>query len=95
MRTFVGTVVSNRMRRTIVVRVDRLVRHPKYGKRYRAARRFKAHAEDERDYRPGDTVRIAETRPLSREKRWRVVGVIRRAAAEADGGMAVPPPEVP
>lgn len=81
MRTLEGTIVSNRMAKTVVVRVDRLRRHPKYRKYYRTSRKFKAHAGDAIDCQIGDAVRIVETRPLSRHKRWKVSEVIRRAPA--------------
>ena len=79
MRTLEGTITSNRMQKTVVVRVDRLQRHPKYRKYYRASQKFKAHADDARAYRIGDVVRITEMRPLSKDKRWRIVDVVRRA----------------
>mgnify|MGYP001609713855 CR=1 FL=1 len=94
MRTLQGTIVSNRMTKTVTVRVDRLKRHPKYRKYYRVSRKYKAHADDASMYRPGDVVTIEEVRPLSREKRWRVTGVIRQAARasedEADASEAQP-----
>ncbi len=71
----VGTVVSNKMDKTVVVRIDRSKRHRLYGKTLRVTRRYKAHDENN-DCRLGDVVRIAETRPMSREKRWRVVDVL-------------------
>lgn len=68
-----GVVVSDAMAKTIVVRVERLVEHPKYKKRYRTHATFKAH--DERgEFHIGDKVVIEETRPISKEKRWIVVG---------------------
>lgn len=70
-----GTVVSNKMDKTVVVRIDRHKRHRLYGKTMRVTRRYKAHDENN-ECRLGDVVRIAETRPLSREKRWRVVEVV-------------------
>ncbi|MBI4132038.1 MAG: 30S ribosomal protein S17 [Candidatus Sungbacteria bacterium] len=83
MRTLQGTIVSNRMQKTVVVRVDRLQRHPKYRKYYRISRKFKAHVDPVQSgtaaHRIGDVVRITETRPLSKDKRWRVLDVIRRA----------------
>lgn len=79
MRTLQGTIVSNRMEKTVVVRVDRLRQHPKYLKHYRVSRKFKAHVEDAAVYRVGDVVRIAETRPRSKDKRWRVAAVLRAA----------------
>lgn len=94
MRTLTGTIVSNRMARTVVVRVERLIRHRTYGKYHRRSRRFKAHAEDAAACRIGDVVEIQETRPLSREKRWRVLRVVRPApapaAAEVSGETEVP-----
>jgi small subunit ribosomal protein S17 len=77
-KTFVGKVVSDKMEKTAVVAVENLVRHPLYGKIVRRTNRFKAHNENN-DAREGDTVEITETRPLSREKRWRISRVIERA----------------
>lgn len=74
-----GIVLSNKMDKTVVVMVERLVRHPKYKKVLRARNKFKAH--DERNACGiGDQVEIIETRPLSREKRWAVVSVLKKAA---------------
>jgi small subunit ribosomal protein S17 len=70
----VGIVVSAKMEKTVVVAVQRLVRHALYKKTIRRTSTFKAH--DERGARKGDTVRIAETRPLSKSKRWRVVEIV-------------------
>jgi small subunit ribosomal protein S17 len=70
-----GTVVSNKMDKTVVVRIDRYKRHRLYGKTLRETRRYKAH-DEKNECRLGDIVKIAETRPLSREKRWRVVEVV-------------------
>ncbi len=74
----VGTVVSNKMDKTVVVAVERLVEHPLYGRRLKRTKKFVAHDEENR-CQEGDRVRIAETRPLSRTKRWRVVEIIERA----------------
>ena len=71
----VGRVVSNKMDKTVVVRIDRHKRHRLYGKTMTVTQRYKAHDENN-ECRLGDIVRIAETRPLSRDKRWRVVDVI-------------------
>ena len=74
----IGVVSSNKMQKTIVVNVDRRIMHPLYKKVTRKSKRFLVH--DERgECQPGDMVRIEETRPLSRRKRWRVVQVISRA----------------
>jgi small subunit ribosomal protein S17 len=72
-RTLAGRVVTDAMAKTIVVVVERTRLHPKYEKRYRTSRRFKVH-DEENAYRVGDWVQFVETRPLSREKRWTVVG---------------------
>lgn len=73
-----GIVVSNKMNKTVVVEVERLVRHPLLGKVLRRTTRFKAHDENN-ECREGDRVLIMETRPLSKEKRWRVVQILERA----------------
>lgn len=70
-----GRVVSNKMDKTVVVRIDRHKRHRLYGKTMTVTRRYKAHDENN-ECNLGDIVRIAETRPLSRDKRWRVVDVV-------------------
>ena len=73
-----GLVVSARMNKTVVVSVSDRVRHRRYGKIMQKTRKFYAH-DEANDAREGDRVRIAETRPLSRLKRWRVVEVVERA----------------
>ncbi len=80
-RTLTGTVVSNKMNKTISVSVERLVKHPTYGKYVRRTTKLLAHDENN-ECRAGDTVAIAECRPLSRHKAWRLVRVIERAPAE-------------
>ena len=74
----VGIVSSDKMQKTIVVRVDRLVKHPKYRRYVRRTSKFMAH--DEVGATIGDKVRIVETRPLSARKRWRVVEIVQKAA---------------
>lgn len=81
MRTLQGTITSNKMSKTVVVRVDRLRRHPKYRKFYRVSRGYKAHVEDAKSFGLGDVVLIQETRPVSKDKRWRVAEVVRKAPA--------------
>jgi len=77
-QTTVGTVVSDKMQKTVVVEIARLVRHVEYSRMVRRKTRVKAH--DEQDVcRVGDTVRLMETRPLSKDKRWRVVEVLQKA----------------
>ena len=74
----VGTVTSDKMQKTVVVRVDRLVRHRKYRRYVRRTSKFMAH--DELGATVGDKVRIVETRPLSARKRWRVMEIVQKAA---------------
>jgi len=71
-RLFRGVVVSTSMAKTIVVRVDRTVVHPKYSKRYKRSRRYKVHDETGA-HKIGDVVEFVECRPLSKDKRWRVL----------------------
>ncbi|MFA6171061.1 MAG: 30S ribosomal protein S17 [Patescibacteria group bacterium] len=71
-RKFLGVVVSDKMQKTIVVRVNRTKMHPRYKKRYVVSERYKVH--DEKDqYKEGDKVQFVECRPLSKDKRWKVV----------------------
>ena len=77
-KTKTGRVTSNRMQKTVVVEIESTKRHPVYGRTLRERRRFKAHDENQ-EANLGDLVRIEETRPLSHEKRWRVVEIVRRA----------------
>lgn len=78
-RTKVGRVISDKMDKSVVVSVERLRRHPIYKRVVRLSSKFKAH-DEENSARVGDTVRIEESRPLSREKRWRVVEVVARGS---------------
>lgn len=77
-KTRVGRVVSDKMEKTVVVALERLVQHPLYGRTIKRTMTIKAH-DEENSCHAGDRVRVMETRPLSREKRWRVVDVIERA----------------
>ena len=77
-KTRVGLVVSDKMQKTVVVAIDRRVPHPVYGKMVTRTTRLKAH-DEENSAKTGDTVRIMETRPLSKDKRWRVVEILDRA----------------
>ncbi len=74
----VGVVVSDKMQKTVVVKIDRRVPHPMYGKMVTRSSKVKAH-DEENSAKAGDTVRIMETRPLSKDKRWRVVEILERA----------------
>jgi small subunit ribosomal protein S17 len=82
-KTMVGRVVSDKMDKTIVVAVQRLARHRVYKRVLRLTSKFKAHDEDN-TARLGDRVRIEESRPMSREKRWRLVEVVSRAGAPVE-----------
>ena len=73
-----GVVVSDKMDKTVVVRVERRYAHPLYGKQVTRSKKYHAH-DEQNQYRIGDTVRIEETRPLSKLKRWRVLEAIERA----------------
>lgn len=75
-----GTVVSNKMDKTVVVAVERLAQHPLYRKKYTVTTKFKAH-DEKNECQVGDVVEITETRPLSRDKRWTVADRV-----EAAGG---------
>jgi len=79
LRTLTGRVVSNKMNKTIAVEIERLVKHPRYGKYVRRTTKLLAH-DEANESREGDTVTIAECRPLSRSKSWRLVSVLERAS---------------
>lgn len=79
LRTLTGRVVSNKMNKTIAVEIERLVKHPRYGKYIRRTTKLLAHDETN-ESREGDTVTIAACRPLSRNKSWRLVSVVERAS---------------
>lgn len=83
MRKLTGTIISDKMQKTVVVRVDRLKKHPKYMKYYRTSQKFKAH-DEKGEYHSGDVVFIEETRPISKDKRWKVAGLIKRPEAETE-----------
>ena len=77
-KTKIGKVVSDKMDKTVVIAVERLVQHPLYKKAVKQTVKFKAHDENN-DAHIGDTVEMMETRPLSKDKRWRVIEVLERA----------------
>ena len=77
-KTRVGLVVSDKMQKTVVVAIERRVAHPVYGKMMTRTTRLKAH-DEENSAKAGDTVRIMETRPMSKDKRWRLVEIVQRA----------------
>ncbi len=74
----IGKVVGDRMEKTIVVQIERLVKHPVYGRYVRRRSKFKVH-DEKNECRIGDTIRFVETRPLSKDKRWRFVEFVERA----------------
>ena len=82
-RRTIGRVVSNKMQKSVTVSVERLVRHPVYGKFIRRTTKVMAH-DEEGTCRQGDTVAIVECRPISKHKSWRVVEVLQRAPTETE-----------
>jgi small subunit ribosomal protein S17 len=83
-RLMKGTVVSDKMNKTVVVAVTRLKEHPKYRKRYKVTSRYKAHDENN-EFKTGDLVMIREARPLSKDKRWVVEKIVKKAGVEDNG----------
>lgn len=77
-RTFIGEVVSQRMNKTVVVIIERIFLHPMYKKVVRKTTKVKAH-DERNECRVGDTVKILESRPISKEKNWRVIEVVKRS----------------
>jgi len=77
-RKLIGIVVSNKMDKTIVVVVERLIKHPLYKKYIKRRSRFKAH-DEKNECSIGDTVQITESRPLSKTKRWRMSNIVKKA----------------
>ncbi|OGZ17756.1 MAG: 30S ribosomal protein S17 [Candidatus Nealsonbacteria bacterium RBG_13_36_15] len=71
-RQLTGIIISDKMAKTIVVKVERIKKHPKYKRRYKVHKKYKAH-DEKNDYKLGDRVIIEECRPKSKEKRWRVI----------------------
>lgn len=88
-RTYTADVVSNRMDKTVVVAVKKTFRHPVYKKVIRRTAQFKAH-DEKNECRIGDRVRIRETRPISRDKHWRVVEVVRRSVLSTEETESTP-----
>ena len=81
-KTKVGRVVSDRMKKTVVVAVDSRKRHPLYGKLFRRTLKYKSH-DEKGQCKMGDTVRIEESRPISKEKKWRVAEILQRGETAA------------
>ncbi len=77
-KEFTGTVISDRMQKTIIVKVMRISKHPKYGRIMKKYNKFKAH-DEKNSAKVGDVVRIKETRPLSKDKRFRLIEIIKKA----------------
>lgn len=82
-RVIRGVVVSDKMNKTVVVAATRLKEHPKYRKRYKVTKRYKAH-DEKNEFKVGDKVMIGESLPLSKEKRWKVIGIIKSLATTRD-----------
>jgi len=77
-----GIVVSDKMQKTVVVEIEHIKEHPKYKRRYKVNKKYKAHDEKE-EYKVGDGIIIEECRPLSKDKRWRVIGKIQNIGDKA------------
>ena len=88
-RRLIGRVASDKMQKTVIVEVVRFKRDPMYKKTVRVRKRYKAH-DEKNEYKTGDRVEIEEHRPLSREKRWKVVRLIERPAQELTGAVETP-----
>jgi small subunit ribosomal protein S17 len=88
-RRLIGRVASDKMQKTVVVEVVRFKRDPVYKKYVRVRKRYKAH-DEKNEFKTGDRVEIEEHRPLSREKRWKVVKLIERPAQELTGAVEAP-----
>ena len=71
-RQFSGTVISDKMQKTVIVKIEKVKTHPKYKRRYKIHKKYKAH-DEKGEYKVGDKVIIEECRPISKEKKWRVV----------------------
>ena len=80
-KTRIGTVLSNKMTKTVVVLVERRMKHGQYGKYMTEKKKYKVH-DEQQSCKPGDKVRIVETRPISKEKRWRVAEILVRGQSE-------------
>ena len=76
-KEFIGTVISDKMSKTIIVKIMRMSKHPKYNRITRAYNKFKVH-DEKNTAKVGDTVRIRETRPLSKDKRFRMIAVLKK-----------------
>ena len=81
-RILIGTVVSDKTDKTVVVKVERKVKHPLYGKIIRRSKKYHAH-DEANEYKPGEKVRIEETKPISKTKTWRVIDRIAATKGEA------------
>lgn len=81
-KTFIGIVISDKMQKTCIVRVTRLAKHPKYGKMVKKCNKFKVH-DEKKSAKIGETVRIEETRPISKDKRFRLIEVIKKSESSS------------
>jgi len=83
-KQLIGTIVANKMQKTIVVKMERIKEHPKYLRRYRISKKYQAHVE-QGEYKVGDRVIIEECRPISKEKKWRVIKKLTSHIGEGSG----------
>ena len=89
-RQLTGTIVFDRMQRTVVVNVERIKEHPKYLRRYRISKKYQAHVE-QGEYHVGDKVVIEECRPISKNKRWRVIKKLTSHVGEGSAAEHITP----
>ncbi len=82
-KTRTGIALTNAINKTVSVQVDRMVSHAKYGKRYRVSKKFATHDENN-EVKKGDTVTIMETRPISKNKSWKLVGIVKTGTVESE-----------
>ncbi|PJE69782.1 MAG: 30S ribosomal protein S17 [Candidatus Staskawiczbacteria bacterium CG10_big_fil_rev_8_21_14_0_10_38_10] len=80
-RQLIGTVISDKMQKTVVVKVERIKEHLKYKKRYKVAKKYKAH-DEKQEYKVGDKVIIEECRPISRDKKWKAIAKLQEQKLE-------------
>lgn len=83
-KTLTGTVVSNKMQKTVVIKVERRFTDPTFKKVVRTTKKYKVH-DEKNECQPGDLITVCETRPLSKDKRWRLIEIVKRAAFAEQG----------
>ena len=82
-KEYTGTVISDKMQKTVIVRIQQMFKHPKYGKIMKQRNKFKAH-DEKNSAKVGDVVRIVQTRPLSKDKHFRVVAIVKKLSPQIE-----------